>query len=61
MQKEHNLSKNQKIIFDIDHLENKITKIVVPINKKKDLTIFRNIYGVYDFNEITKILKLFEN
>ncbi len=54
-----NIYENQKIIFDIDNLENKkIVKMVIPLNKKRDLIISSNEKNVFKFSEITKELAL---
>ena len=53
------LYENQKIIFEIDNLnKRKITKIVIPINKKRDLVISSNKKDSFDFREINKQLTL---
>ena len=55
-----NLYENQKIIFDIDNLnQKKIIQITIPINKKKDLIISSNIKdNSFDFTELKKELTL---
>ncbi len=54
-----NIYENQKIIFDIDNLETKkIVKLVIPINKKRDLIISSNEKNNFKFSEITKELAL---
>ena len=54
-----NIYENQKIIFDIDNLENKkIVKMIIPLNKKRDLIISSNEKNVFKFSEITKELAL---
>ncbi len=46
---------NQKIKFEIDNLnEKKITKIILSINKKKDLVIKRNSNNLFEYSEIVK-------
>ncbi len=53
------LYQNQKIIFEIDNLDSrKITKITIPINKKKDLIISDNKESGFKFVELTKELTL---
>ena len=53
------LYKNQKITFEIDNLEKrKITKIVIPITKKKDLIISSNEDNAFHYAEINKKLNL---
>ena len=50
---------NQKITFEIDNLKNrKITKIVIPINKKKDLIISYNKSDKLKTVELSKELSL---
>ena len=50
---------NQKITFEIDNLKNrKITKIVIPINKKKDLIISYNKSNKLKTVELSKELSL---
>ena len=50
---------NQKIIFDIDNLEKKkITKITIPINKKKDLILSSNKKNSFDYSELNKKLTM---
>tara|TARA_Y100001970_G_scaffold293728_1_gene442674 strand:+ start:179 stop:1492 length:1314 start_codon:yes stop_codon:yes gene_type:complete len=54
-----NLYENQKIIFEIDNLTGrKIKKILIPINKKKDLIIYKNEENKFQFAEIKKELTL---
>ena len=54
-----NLYQNQKITFEIDNLNSrKITKITIPINKKKDLIISDDKDGGFKFAELTKELTL---
>ena len=51
--------KNKKITFEIDNLKNrKITKIVIPINKKKDLIISYNKSNKLKTVELSKELSL---
>ena len=53
------LYENQKIILEIDNLNlKKITKLIVPINKKKDLIISQNKSGSYKYAELTKQLTI---
>ena len=53
------LYENQKIILEIDNLNlKKITKLIVPINKKKDLIISQNKSGSYKYAELTKELTI---
>ena len=53
------LYQNQKIIFEIDNLDSrKITKITIPINKKKDLIISDSKESGFKFVELTKELTL---
>ena len=48
-----------QITFEIDNLNTKkITKIIVPISKKRDLIIFRNKKDIYDSSELEKKLTL---
>ena len=50
---------NQKISFDIDNLEKKkITKITIPINKKKDLILSSNKKNSFDYSELNKKLTM---
>ncbi len=56
--KKLNLYENQKIIFEVDNLDKKITKITIPINKKKDLIITSAKENSYKFSEINKQLTL---
>ena len=54
-----NLYENQKISFDIDNLSNrKIVKIVIPINKKRDLVIYTNEKNSFSSIELKKELVL---
>tara|TARA_Y100000591_G_scaffold328538_1_gene355246 strand:- start:4678 stop:5991 length:1314 start_codon:yes stop_codon:yes gene_type:complete len=54
-----NIFENQKILFDIDNLGGKkIKKITIPINKKKDLIFSYNQNNSFDFEEITKELRI---
>ena len=54
-----NLYENQKITFEIDNLKKKeIKKIIIPINKKKDLVIGLNNKNLLQYSEITKELNL---
>ena len=54
-----NLYENQKIIFEIDNLKKKeIKKIIIPINRKKDLVIGLNKNNLLQYSEITKELNL---
>ena len=54
-----NIFENQKILFDIDNLGGKkIKKITIPINKKKDLIFSYNKNNSFDFEEITKELRI---
>ena len=57
--KKLNLYENQKIIFEVDNLDKKITKITIPINKKKDLIITSAKENSYKFSEINKQLTFF--
>ena len=54
------LYENQKIVFDIDNLDTKkISKIVIPVNKKKDLIIsYNNKENSFDYAELNKELTL---
>ena len=53
------LYENQKIIFEIDNLyKRKITKIIIPINKKRDLIISSNKQDSFSFSELNKQLTL---
>ena len=48
---------NQKIKFEIDNLnQRKLTKVVLPISKKKDLIVARNSKNFFEYSEITKEL-----
>ena len=48
---------NQKIRFEIDNLnQKKLTKVVLPINKKKDLIVIRNSKNFFEYSEIVKEL-----
>ena len=50
---------NQKISFDIDNLKKKkITKITIPINKKKDLILSSNKKNSFDYSELNKKLTM---
>ncbi len=52
-----NLYENQKVIFEIDNLDKKkITKIIVPINKKKDLIISSKKDNTFNYKKLTKEL-----
>ena len=54
-----NIYENQKIIIEIDNLKKKnITKISIPINKKKDLVIINNGANSYTSEVLTKELRL---
>ena len=54
-----NLYENQKITFEIDNLKKKkIKKIIIPINKKKDLVVELNNNDLLQYSEITKELNL---
>jgi len=53
------LYENQKIVFHIDNLDKKnITKINVPINRKKDLIIFLDSNNLYSYTEMIKKLSV---
>ena len=55
----YNLFENQKIIFEIDNLNTKkIIKIILPINKKRDLIISANNQNSYNYYELSKELKM---
>tara|TARA_Y100000590_G_scaffold124970_1_gene143013 strand:+ start:196 stop:1509 length:1314 start_codon:yes stop_codon:yes gene_type:complete len=50
---------NQKIIFEIDNLtKKKITKITIPINKKKDLILSSNNSNSFKYAELNKKLTM---
>ncbi len=54
-----NLYENQKINFEIDNLERKkLIKVIIPINKKKDLIITLNEQNMYEYVKLTKELTL---
>ncbi len=54
-----NIFENQVINFEIDNLNiKKITKITIPINKKKDLVISTNSKNLFDHKELTKELRV---
>ena len=54
-----NIFENQIINFEIDNLERrKITKIIIPINKKKDLIISYNKKNIFEHREIKKELRI---
>ena len=54
-----NIYENQKITFEIDNLtKKKIRKIIIPINKKKDLIFTNNENNSYDTKILTKELRL---
>ena len=49
------LYENQKLIFEIDNLnKKKITKITIPINKKRDLIIALNSKNSFYYSELIK-------
>ncbi len=53
------LYENQKIIFEIDNLnKRKVNKIIIPINKKRDLVISYTKENSFTFNELNKQLTL---
>ena len=53
----NNLYENNKIIFEIDNLKTKkIIKIIIPINKKKDLIISSNQKNSFEHLELNKKL-----
>ncbi len=53
------LYENQKVIFEIDNFnKKKITKITIPINKKKDLIIALNSENSFYYSELIKELTI---
>tara|TARA_B100000029_G_scaffold479289_1_gene526220 strand:- start:6262 stop:7575 length:1314 start_codon:yes stop_codon:yes gene_type:complete len=53
------LYQNQKIIFEVDNLnQRKLKKLIIPINKKKDLVIYSNEQNKFSYTELNKVLKL---
>ncbi len=53
------LYENQKITFNIDNLNTKsISKVIIPINKKKDLIIYKNQKELFEYSKNTKELSL---
>ena len=53
------LFENQKLTFEIDNLKNKkVTKTIIPLNKKRDLIISLNQQNMFEYAELTKELTL---
>ena len=53
------LFENQKLTFEIDNLKNKkVTKTIIPLNKKRDLIISLNEQNMFEYAELTKELTL---